>query len=529
MSSTPPTAAEGASLFFTDARACRAWLGGLAVSNVAQTLATVLDALRVFNRASFDPLERLKCLELVRDRVAFMVGEQRTRVFSRPLPHGPADVAAWDTTRLVLEELETGYRRALAQAELAPHAALVTQRVIRYLAGQVLLHAVVYRRTDATLWPRLHQAYAGAERGGYAEERVKDSLEGEGGVSTVAEAYAQAVLLDAAGLDEMSVAQMQFAEALLRLWGRKLKVLAQAPADSPAILPVVVDLGRAEGAVSVPRESLAPAQRVIHVDELGRSVRRRIRALQGGEDIATLGLPAVAASIDPLTALQRLAKRWCETSSPEAPLQPVSGKQAGLVFGLNDAHFFLSGGKAFEQPGKQRELTTQEKNDIAVFGRVTERTQSMMVATAGGPTLTVDPWEVVAEGLGTLQVRRKTSGSRAAAVGRVVAVRMGEAGTFQLGVVRALENRDDGLEARIVLYPGRPEPLAVRGGSGPWAQAIALPALEKVGVQPTLLVPPSMAFRGRAMQVRDGQATRDVKVQEVLEREADFGRVSAAG
>jgi hypothetical protein len=42
--------------------------------------------------------------------------------------------------------------------------------------------------------------------------RVKDSLEAEGGASSVAEAYARTVLLGAAGLHEMSVAQMQFAE-----------------------------------------------------------------------------------------------------------------------------------------------------------------------------------------------------------------------------------------------------------------------------------------------------------------------------
>jgi hypothetical protein len=220
MSSTPPTAAEGASLFFTDARACKAWLAGLAVSNVAQTLSSVLDALRVFNRASFDPLERLKSLELVRDRVGFMMTELRTRVFARALPHGAGDVAAWDVARLVLEEMEGGYRRALAEPQLAEHAALVTQRLIRYVAAQMVLHGVVYRDFDAVLWTRLHQAYAGAERAGYAEDKVKDSLEAEGGASSVAEAYAQAVLLDAAGFHEMTGAQAQFAESLVRLWAR---------------------------------------------------------------------------------------------------------------------------------------------------------------------------------------------------------------------------------------------------------------------------------------------------------------------
>jgi hypothetical protein len=524
VSSTPPAAGDGASPFFADARGCKAWLGGLAVSNQAQALSSVLDALRVFNRATFDPLERLKSLELVRDRVAFMVGEQRTRVFARPLPHGAADVSAWETTRHVLEELEGGYRRALALPELAPHAALATQRIVRYIAAQMLLHAVVYRTFDNALWQRLHQSYAGAERAGIAEDRVKDSLEAEGGASSVAEAYAQAVLLEAAGLHEMHAAQVQFAEALLKLWGRKLKVLKAAPAESAALQPVVVDLAGSQGAAAAPIDSLAGSQRVIFVDELARSLRRRIRVLQAGEDAASLGLPAAGASVDLAATLQALAKRWCEPSAPEAALGSVSGKQAGLVLGLNEAHFFLSGGKAFEQPGKERVLTAQENNDLAVFGRVTERTQSMM-ATAG-PSFTLDSWDVVAEGLGAMRLRRRTAGSRSATVGRLAAVRTAAGAPFQLGVVRALFNQAEGIEAVVAFYPGKPEPLAARA-TGPWVQAIGLPAIEKLGVPPTLVVPTAMASRGRALQVRDGQDTRDVKVQEVLEREAEFARVVA--
>jgi hypothetical protein len=40
----------------------------------------------------------------------------------------------------------------------------------------------------------------------------------------------------------------------------------------------------------------------------------------------------------------------------------------------------VTGGKVFEQPDKKRELTRQEKQDIEVFGQVTERTHSRMVA-----------------------------------------------------------------------------------------------------------------------------------------------------
>ena len=87
-------------------------------------------------------------------------------------------------------------------------------------------HAIVYRRFEPQLWIRLHGEYARSRDAGIAEEPVKDSLEGgEEGASSVAEAYAQVVLMQAAYLAEMSAPQMDFAEALLRLWARKVRVL----------------------------------------------------------------------------------------------------------------------------------------------------------------------------------------------------------------------------------------------------------------------------------------------------------------
>jgi len=65
--------------------------------------------------------------------------------------------------------METGYRACLAAAakgELAPHAPLMMQRIVRYLGAQMLFHAMVYRRFDPALWLRLHGQFADAEREG---------------------------------------------------------------------------------------------------------------------------------------------------------------------------------------------------------------------------------------------------------------------------------------------------------------------------------------------------------------------------
>ena len=110
------------------------------------------------------------------------------------------------------------------------------------------------------------------------------------------------------------------------------------------------------------------------------SLRRRIHGLQKGEDAASLGLPAQAGGVDALVELQRLHRWWCEAGASKSAAHASQVARASIVYGIADLHFFASGGKAFEQPGKTRELTSQEKQDIEVFGRVTERTQSMMVS-----------------------------------------------------------------------------------------------------------------------------------------------------
>jgi cyclic-di-GMP-binding protein len=517
----PPT--EAASLFFSDARACKAWLGSLAVTNISQTQSTKLDALRVFNRAEFDPLERLKCLELLRDRVAFMLGELRARHFARTMPLAPADASAWSSARGVLEEMEAGYRRCLAEHSLEAHAALISQRIVRYLGAQMLLHAWVYRRFDASLWSRLHGEYAAAESAGLAREKVKDSLDAEGAASSVDEAYARVILVQAAGLHEMTPAQVAFAEALLRQWMRKVSVLDHPPAEAAsAILPLVVDLSAARGAEAIPRDALAYTQRVIDAEGLVRSIRRRVRALQGGEELASLGLPPEAAGVDPLHSLQRLMRRWSEPAPREAAMKPPASPKAGLALGLADIHFFLSGGKSFEQPDQERELSRQEKEDIAVFGRVTQRTQSMTVLSQG---VTLDNWAVIAESLDTLRLRRAPSSTKSVAVGRIVGLRLGDAAPLQVGVIRALQDEAEGLSMTVALYPGRPSPVAVRGAKPPWIQAVLLPGIEKMRVPASLAVPSAMLFRGRPAFVWQDRAVEG-RVNDVLERGADFDRVT---
>jgi hypothetical protein len=416
----------------------------------------------------------------------------------------------------------------------------MAQRVARCIGAQMLFHALAYKRFDPKLWARLHELLADAQARGIASSAVKDSLEGEGGNSSIAEAYAQVVLLQAAFLSEMTAPQIDFAEGLLRLWARKVQLLA-APAagDARRLDALVIDPSKPIGARPQPRPDFKEGQAIVETDALSKSIRRRIHGLTNGEDVASLGLPAQGAGIDALFELKRLHKLWCEGAPPRPAPKASQTQKAGLVFGLTDIHFFVSAGKPFEQPGKkERELTSQEMKDIEVFGRVREQTSLNAMAQTQGrgavmPSVTVEGWPVVDELLGAVRVQRPQTSGKSVAIGRVVAIRMGDAAPFFLGWITELVQETD---ARIIvtvsLFPGKPEPIAVRAGdarnraNAQWTQALRLPPLEKLQIPASIVLPSGMAHRGRGVDVWSG-AAKEVTVEEILEHGTDFDRVTA--
>ncbi len=526
---------RSAALPFADARTCREWLAALPVTNIPQAQSLVLDAVKNLTAAEADALERLKCLELMRDKVALLQGEQRARWFGKSLPLSANDTDAWRTARSLLEEMEAGYRKAAAAAqagagEIASHRALALQRVVRYVGAQMLAHALVYRRFDPQLWTRLHNDYREAEGAGIAEERVKDSLESDDGTSSIAEAYVQVVVLQAAYLSEMTAPQIEFASKLLRMWARKVVMRAASVEGMPPNLPLSVDFDRPIGARPLAASEIKPNHRLLDVTELSKSMRRRIHGLQQEEDPATLGLPTDIPPGHAFEQLKRLHRLWCEGAPPRPPAKVPAEKTVGIVFGLNEIHFYVTGGKPFEQPDKKRELTRQEKQDMEVFGRVTERTQSMMVSDFSGA---LESWEVVDEMMGAWRLQRPPTSSRGIAIGRLVAMRMGETSPFFLGRVSALAQETDGrLIATVTLFMGKPGAVPVRAAdarnraNAQWVVGFHLPGLEKVGIPPSIIVPSSVAQRGRGIELWQAGGGKESTVEEILDRGTDFDRIA---
>jgi hypothetical protein len=81
----------------------------------------------------------------------------------------------------------------------------------------------------------------------------------------------------------------------------------------------------------------------------------------------------------------------------------------------------------------------------------------------------------------------------------------------------------------VTIFPGKPQPIAVRAArkADAWQPALALPALEKLKVEASLVVPATLGARGRALEVWT-DAAAPLTVRALLTRGVDFDRVVAA-
>ncbi len=535
--STSPISKLG-SLFFSDARSCKEWLKVIPLTNVPQAQQKLLDALRILNRSGdIAPLERLTCLELLRDKVAFLLGEQRSRYVGKTLPLSSADTAGWNISNALLTEMESGYRRCYqdaqhADAALGAHAALIIQRIIRYIGLGMLMSGFIYRRLDPGVWMRLHLQWIEAETRGLIGTKVKDSIGTQEGQSSVAQAYIAVLLGQLANIYELEPRDINFVDAVLKRFTQKVIVSATSRPNAQG-MSLVVDLLSNTGARFEAQAVATEHVRFLDVSELSRSLRRRAKKLGEGAEPATVDLPAEWAPAAALVQLLRLHKLWCEGNTQRAVATAPVEAQAIVAFGIAETHFFLSG-DLFEQPGVRRELTRQEISDISMFGRVLEATIRARYAEFNYGSET---WPVIDESRGQLRVARPANSTRGVAIGKLVGFKLGKSGEFYLSVVRELAEEAPGqFTVTLLVLPGKPEAISVRSTdnkarTSTYTQGFRLPSMESLGVPETLVVPANLTHRGRGIDIfhQGHGSAKQVNVLDFVERGYDFDRVTIAG
>jgi hypothetical protein len=328
---------------------------------------------------------------------------------------------------------------------------------------------------------------------------------------------------------------MDFVDAVLMRFAQKVAIRPLGATTEPNThgFFLSVDLLSNSGASFSADPVGAEHARFIDVSELSKSLRRRTKRLSEGAETSTVDLPEDWSPTEAYNRLSQLHKLWCDGNIVLRASSVPDEADAIVAFGIAETHFFLSG-NLFEQPGVQRELTRQEMNDIAMFGRVSESTIRARYAELNYGSET---WPIIDESRDQVRVLRPAKSTRGVAIGRLVGLRRGKDGEIYLSVIRELVEDSPGhMTVTLSLLPGKPEPISVKSADNKvrgatYTQGFRLPAMETLGIPETLVVPISTAQRRRGIDLfHQGHGNaKQVTVMDFMERGADFDWVIISG
>lgn len=516
-----------AQLPFADVAACKRWVEQLPLANVQQAQQALSGQLRALLKAEIPAIERLRILEALRASINFVQGETANRYAGKPVPLEADEVEAWSSVTETWTRLDANYRNCLqayrdGDLDIAPHAALITLRLLASAGRQMLEHFRVYRALPEVLWRALNELYAFSEQHGFARIRVQDANLQHEPDSTCTEQYLQALLVHAANPYALSIRQLAFVQDWSEKWAT-LVGLSQQPLPASASTALAVDLDGADGARFATELAPQASVRYLDLEQLSKTLRQTITLLKQGQTPTQLGLGETARQPGCENLLMLLYVQWCRAGTGRGEDRQSADERVSVCFGISSAHFQVSGRKEFRPPA---EITSREKRDLDTFGYVmhAERQPADRSAEA------VEVWNILNQSTGGFMciLRDPTSKSRISHNQLVAVQRRGTRG-FQIGMVQWLRvEREREISLGVRVFPGEPQAVAVRPsnftpGSSTYERALLLPEVPASATPATLILPPGWFQSGRFIDTQsDGKQV--VKLLNLLEMGSDFDR-----
>jgi hypothetical protein len=513
---------------FTDASACAKWLQSLPLINVSTSHERLLGQLEELNACAIAPAERLKILELLREPVSFVQVEHSKKFSSRPAPLAKPEREFLHSAHALWDALSSGYQhclQAIAGGGPGKNAALIAQRVLWCTGQKMIAYYQAYQHVGEHEWKLLHGVYALAEERGAAGDEVPHPVR-KGKDTTCTETYAQILLLDLAYPGKLTLRQIELISHWIEYWARKVSVGRTAATAGDSVAPLIVDLAGVAGASR--RLAEGDNTRVLEIQELGSSLRKRIGRLRKGETPAALGLGEDVTAQLADSLLVMLYRRWCEDKQSRAhPRRGTSGT-AQICTGMAAMHFFVTG-RSFQMRGGSRKISQVQHEEIATFGRVATRHEEAPATTT---TFPVETWQIKDESASGLRLERIDPAAASRLVlGQLLGIRPADAKAFLLCTIRWLSvSPEFGLCIGVQILPGIPLGVAIRApdagvAAEQYTQALMLPAVAALQTPETLVLPAGWFKADREIEVFNERAGQ-VRLLSIIDRGADFERVT---
>lgn len=516
---------------FSDAAECGKWLKSLPLTNIQLLQPRISEQIERLSQFPLSALERLKILEQMRGMVAFLAGELGKKYRNKPVPFTPLEQAAWNNEQALWKILGTGYRQCLqAHAEgdagVAAFAALITQRAMSCIVAQMLGYGHAYRPAPPSLWRLLHALYSFSEEQGVAGKRIKDGLNHEDGTNACEATYVKALLLNLADPQQLTSRQLLQLDRWLDKWAARTPLSMEQP-PTPTLPLVAVDLA-GECGPAIFTGQVMSERRFLDTERTAMSLRKRIKFLRNGGNPAEVGLGEDCVQPGCETLLTALYRRWCEVPLTRAHNRRSSEGEIQVCFAFPAIYFFLNEGTAFKQPGQTLDVPPEIMQDMRMFGRVTERTEKLLIARLG---FTLESWSSHDQSEGGLKLSRTGTGERISQ-NQVIALRSSGGGRFSLAVVRWLKVDEDGvLSIGTRVMPGVPAAVAARqvmlnpADMGPFAPAFQLSEIAGQKEAASLVLPVGWFQPGKRIQIYSS-VMETAKLVALLEKGANFERVA---
>ncbi|MFC4258282.1 GTPase [Marinobacter lacisalsi] len=351
-----------ASLSFCDSnpKAFRRWVDRLPMANLGELSRQLYHAIIELNQLFCSPAQRLQLLELLRPRLRFVCDELSRHYLGMAiaLPEKQRKIA--NLSQALQLHLASGYK--LTIMELLDSGSIDRQRkplaqachrALTELGATILRSQKLYTTSPAGSWQESHRLFRFACEHRLQDLVVSDDQRARRGESTVADAYAQTLLLGCARTNQLRQNEMEQAAELFELWAPEVSCGPELAASAVFLVDMENDAPPCYRSLAPSPDSpgwwgfdtAALASRINdHLNETPGA-----RPSQGKEtkkNQENIGLPVTARVSDLLLAhlgeaLALLTQRNFNRLNSDGQLQ--------ICAGLTAVHYFVAGEKPFNE------------------------------------------------------------------------------------------------------------------------------------------------------------------------------------
>jgi hypothetical protein len=520
---------------FKDAASCTQWLSQLQLTNLNLAHGTLRKQLDELNSCPIKGSDRLQTLEVLRETIAVVQNDFAKKLIGKKLPLADDEFLLLLSLSSLWQSMLNGYLRCLQSAEmgdkaLAAQTALLCQRCVQYSSLQIGDFLRAGCEPDGKTWQQLHSLYAHIESLDLQNEAVRDERFYAGHPITCRTLYAKTLLMHRARLLGLSRNHWHIAERWLSLWGDAITIEPRCSISKDDAPPLGVDLAGTHALFRARPDLAATSMRYLAMVPLSKLIRVKTILLQQGQTPQQVDLGSELSSKEGVTLLNQLHACWCEARPDSMADTPREASIIHLCVGVEHIYAQIAH-KPFKPVKDTAKASQDAQHQIETFGRVLDDTGQHAYKELG---FVPEEWLVEEDSLIRAHLLRKTSVGERLANQQLVSVFTPNSTAHKLGFTTLVNvTRTGHLYIGLRYLPGQPQAVIVRGNadsellqSGS-AAALLLPAIEKLNIPASLVLPRDWFKTGRTLEMMLADlGKQSVTLGFSVEKGSDFERVS---